>query len=173
MDESFQDLEAELKELSPRRPSPRLVDRVERDLADGTAPARLGATRISWILSPWRLAGLAAVLAAVAVVAVVEFRWFASTAPAETAKIISTAESQPHVNAVVPIANDRYQPVAATNILYDLKDEGPVKVDGDASARRVRYRYLDTYTWKSSRGNASLKLSVPRDEIRVVPASFN
>ena len=38
---------------------------------------------------------------------------------------------------------------------------------------RLRYRYLDTYTWKDPRSNASLKWSVPRDEIRVLPASLN
>ena len=68
---------------------------------------------------------------------------------------------------------DRYQPVAATNVLYDLKDEGTVYLDGDTPARRLRYRYLDTYTWKNPRNNASLKWSVPRDEIRVLPASLH
>src|SRR5258708_24505744 len=72
-----------------------------------------------------------------------------------------------------PASRDRYPPVTATNVLYDLKDEGLVQVDGDTAARRLRYRYLDTYTLKNPKRNASLKWSVPRDEIRVLPTSFN
>jgi hypothetical protein len=48
-----------------------------------------------------------------------------------------------------------------------------VSLEGQTSVRRLRYRYVDTYTWKSSHGNASLKWSVPRDEIRVLPVSLN
>ena len=66
-----------------------------------------------------------------------------------------------------------YEPVTASNVLYDLKDEGEVKLEGAASARQVRARYVDTYTWKNPRTNASIKWTVPRDEIRVVPASYN
>jgi hypothetical protein len=63
--------------------------------------------------------------------------------------------------------------VSVSNVLYDLKDEGTVRVEGQDPVRRLRYRYVDTYTWKNSSGNASLKWSVPRDEIRVLPVSFN
>jgi hypothetical protein len=72
-----------------------------------------------------------------------------------------------------PAAVKAYEPVAASNVLYDLKDEGEVKLAGEASARQVRARYVDTYTWKNPRNNASIKWTVPRDEIRVVPASYH
>ena len=45
--------------------------------------------------------------------------------------------------------------------------------DDGTPARRVRARYLDTYTWRNPATNASLKWSVPRDEIRVLPARLN
>lgn len=173
MDESFEDLETELKGLSPRRPSSQLVDRIEHDLSAAAVPASSGGTRFSWALFPWRLAGLAAVFAMVTAFAVVGFRRSALAVPARASGLVAAVPSQAQKNPETPIVNDRYQPVAAANVLYDLKDEGPATIDGDTSARRVRYRYLDTYTWKNSRGNASLKLSVPRDEIRVIPASFN
>jgi hypothetical protein len=32
---------------------------------------------------------------------------------------------------------------------------------------------VDTYTWKNPRTNASIKWTVPRDEIRVIPATYN
>ena len=45
---------------------------------------------------------------------------------------------------------------------------GPPYDDGTA-AHRVFQRYLDTYTWRNPRTNASLRWTVPRDEVRVVP----
>jgi hypothetical protein len=68
---------------------------------------------------------------------------------------------------------DAYRPVKAANVLYDLQDEGPVLLEDNTPARRVRARYVDTYTWKNPATNASLKWSVPRDEVRVLPASFH
>ena len=49
----------------------------------------------------------------------------------------------------------------------------PIYSGGETSARQVRARYVDTYTWKNPRKNASLKWTVPRDEDLVVPASDN
>jgi hypothetical protein len=43
--------------------------------------------------------------------------------------------------------------------------------DGTA-ARRVRSSYVDTITWKNPKTNASLRWSVPRDEVRVMPVVF-
>jgi hypothetical protein len=63
--------------------------------------------------------------------------------------------------------------VKAANVLYDLQDEGPVLLEDNTPARRIRARYVDTYTWKNPATKASLKWSVPRDEVRVLPASFH
>ncbi|WP_415908306.1 hypothetical protein [Oleiharenicola sp. Vm1] len=70
-------------------------------------------------------------------------------------------------------SRDTYRPVKAANVLYDLQDEGPVLLEDNTPARRIRARYVDTYTWKNPATNASLKWSVPRDEVRVMPASFH
>jgi hypothetical protein len=48
-----------------------------------------------------------------------------------------------------------------------------VGTSSDTLTRRVRARYLDTYTWKNPTTNASLRWSVPRDEIRLVSATLN
>jgi hypothetical protein len=178
MDESLQQLEDELKSLRLRDPSPRLVDRLTNELAAETdglaAPGRRYTTRAnldSWKWLGWRAAGLAA---AVAVGAAVTFLVFQPHPPAAKTPEAGLAASVPApANPGPATLRDRYQPVAAANVLYDLKDEGVVQVDGDASVHQVRARYVDTYTWKNPRTNASLKWTVPRDEIRVVPASFN
>ncbi len=170
MDESLQELENELKTLQPRRAPARWLDQINRELAaELPAPARpryATATNLgSWKWLGWRTAGLAAALALVATVGLVSLRRpVAPAAPAGLAAIPAPATSATEL---------RYEPVAASNVLYDLKDEGEVRLAGETSARQVRARYVDTYTWKNPRNNASLKWTVPRDEIRVVPASYN
>jgi hypothetical protein len=51
-------------------------------------------------------------------------------------------------------------------------DEGLVTLADGTPARRVRSSYVDTITWKNPRNNASLRWSVPREEVRVVPVVF-
>lgn len=177
MDESLQQLEDELKSLRLRGPSPQLVDRLTEELAAETdelaAPVRRYSTAASlgsWKWLSWRTAGLAAVLAAGTAVTFLAFRSPPPAVPVPPARLAVT-DPAPAGPAVSP--RDQFQPVAATNVLYDLRDEGLVNVESDAPARRLRYRYLDTYTWRNPRNNSSLKWSVPRDEIRVLPASLH
>lgn len=183
MDESLQELEAELKSLQLQRPAAHLLDRIGRDLAaPGDEPAATALPRYttatnlrSWKWLGWRTTGLAAALALVVALSLVNFKQPVSRDKSAATQPVRLAVASPAVQtqSVSPARHDRYQPVAASNVLYDLKDEGPAYVDGDTPARRMRYRYLDTYTWKNPRGNASLKWSVPRDEICVLPVSMN
>ena len=169
MDESLQELETELRALQPRRASTRWLAQVNRELAAelpvSARPRYVAATNLnSWKWFSWRTAGLAAALAIIATIGLVNLR----RAQPDSAVPAVASASPPAASARVAA----YQPVTATNVLYDLKDEGAVKVEGDTSARQVRARYVDTYTWKSPRNNASIKWTVPRDEIRVMPASY-
>ncbi|MBI3877303.1 MAG: hypothetical protein HY300_15325 [Verrucomicrobia bacterium] len=93
------------------------------------------------------------------------------TADVPTATVKTPAPVQ--VASATPSgASDQYRPVRASNVLYDMKDEGVVYLDDRTPARQTRYRYLDTYTWKNPKNNASLKWTMPRDEVRVQPASL-
>lgn len=189
MDDSLKDLEKELKGLRLRQPSAALVARMERELAEEMpetvsppVPPRArytsGTNFGSWKWSGWRMAGMAAAVALVATVGVVSFKQgvsFGSEGGGHELAANETpvpSELSTEVAAAEPDAS-RYQPVAATNVLYDVKDEGYVVGRDDTAARRVRARYVDTYTWKNPKNNASLKWSVPRDEVRVIPASWN
>ena len=170
MDNSLHELEDELKTLQPRCAAPRWLDEVNRELAAELPatprPRYTSATSLnSWKWLGWRTAGVAAALALGAAVVFVSV---GQPPPAVTAPKLTTIPPpvRPTVAAV-------YEPVAATNVLYDLQDEGVVQLAGATSARQVRARYVDTYTWKNPRNNASIKWTVPRDEVRVVPAGYN
>ncbi len=180
MDETLQDLENELKRLPPLRPSARLRQGLEQELggevtADSARHYRTATNLSSWKWLGWRTTGVAAALALVAALTLVNSKWPATPEKSAAKQPVPLAATGLVVQPRPGSTNqaEHYQPVTASNVLYDLKDEGPAYVDGDTPARRLRYRYLDTYTWKNSRGNASLKWSVPRDEIRVLPVSMN
>lgn len=170
MDNSLAELENELKALQPRRANPAWLNQINRELAAelpvSPQPGYRSATNLnSWKWLGWRTAGFAAaiVLATTTTVGLVSFR-----------KLLSPATTSGHFTAPAsPLAAAAYEPVNATNVLYDLKDEGEVRTDGAAPAHQVRARYVDTYTWKNPRTNASIRWTVPRDEIRVVPVSYS
>ena len=176
MDESLQQLEDELKSLRLRGPSPQLVDRLTAELVAETeglvAPVRRYTTTSnldSWQWLGWRGVGLAAALAVGAVVGLIVFKSQPATPQPSQVAVTTQMPANPRVAPV----RDEFRPVAATNVLYDLKDEGLVNIEDGPPARQVRARYLDTYTWKNPRNNSSLKWSVPRDEVRVIPASLH
>lgn len=172
MDESLQDLELELTALTLRSLRPQLLEQVGKEMVSplaetGPAPraiTTLPARRAQW---HWLASGLAGVAAAVAVLVTV-LHFSTHDVPDDQAKGAPIA-----ADASAPTSDDHYRPVAAANVLYEMKDEGPVTAAGDVAERRVRYRYVDTYTWKNPKNNASLTWSVPRDEIRLQPAQFN
>lgn len=190
MDESLQDLENELKRLSPRVPSAQLLARLEADLAApeiarGSRSARPKGLLMFGPWMDWRLAGAAAAVVAFAAVVLMSRQTphRDSTAPVPAAETIAATTvaapvEQPAVVVEAPRVSpapqsDRYHPVGAATVLYDLKEDGTVNSPNRAPAHRVRYRYVDTYTWKNPATNASLKWSVPRDEVRVIPASLH
>lgn len=170
MDKSLQDLENELKALQPRRAPERWLNQINRELAAelpaSARPRYSSATNLrSWKWLGWRTAALAAALALMATLGLVTIRRSPPVVPA--AAIVATPSTADSTDAPA------YQPVAAANVLYDVRDEGAVKLDDHTAARQVRARYVDTYIWKNPRNNASIKWTVPRDEIRVVPATYN
>jgi hypothetical protein len=164
MNDDFSDLEAELQRLRPREPSPALRARLAAalDQPATSAPSRFSGPHVgrswSWILWP------VATTAAVALIVVVGQRQGA-VAPGK-----SLSNGPVVVQASAPAA-DLYKPVSTENVLYDSRDEGFVTLADGTAARRVFQRYLDTYTWRNPRTNASLRWTVPRDEVRIVPVS--
>lgn len=146
MDDELLEFEAELKRLRPTAPSRDLIARVEREL---DSPPK-GVMRGWWL--------------------------FAGALPAAAALAIMIAFLVSHDRTREETAEARppapFQPVAAENLLYSARDEGLVTLADGTPARRERFSYVDTITWKNPRTNASVRWSVPREEVRVVPVNF-
>lgn len=147
MDDELQQLEAELKQLRPAAPSRELRARLDRELKLQPHTSR------AW----WLWAGAMPVAAAIAVALILATR---------------RDHTQPPPTQVAAATLATFKPVAAENVLYAAQDDGPVTLADGTSARRERLSYVDTITWKDPRTNASVRWSVPREEVRVVPVSF-
>lgn len=167
MDENLQEFENELKRLSPRSLPDTLVQRLEHELGPIRAPRRYTtATSLrSWKWAGWALAGAA-------VVAIGIFAGSISRSPTPAAPLTSLGPREMTTSAAATVAN-RYEPVRASSVLYEMQDDGVTTLPDNTQGRQVRYRYVDTYTWKNPATKASLKWSVPRDEVRLVQASLD
>lgn len=173
MDETLQELENELMRLTPRRPSAELLSRLESDLAAGSdRPAKTPhrtTSPLSWKWATWSLAGMA-----VALLFAVFLQSNQPTATPSQLRVPSeVAAIEPHAGQPAVQSVNHYQPVRATTVLYDMNEEGPTYLSDQTEGRQVRYRYVDTYTWENPATNASLRWSVPRDEVRFVRASLD
>jgi hypothetical protein len=73
--------------------------------------------------------------------------------------------------AAAPAAPSVFKPVAARQVLLSARDEGYEQLDG-VPAHRLRATYVDSITWENPAEHASLTWSVPREQVRVIPASF-
>jgi hypothetical protein len=166
MDDDLHNLEAELKRLRPAAPSREMFARLEAEFAPIAAPVTpvvfwQRGTRLWWL---W--AGALPFAAALVVAFVLATR----RAPA-TKGLQPLAVSLPSA-AATPPTEAVFKPVAAENVLYAVSDEGLVTLDDGTAARRERLSYVDTITWKNPRTNASVRWTVPREEVRVVPVKF-
>lgn len=147
MDDDLNAFEAELRRLRPVAPSAETKARVARELARSEPAAGLLRPRPWWVSLP--------IAAAIAV----------------AAAMLASRDRDPRAREA-NFEAVALKPVAAENLLYAATDEGLVILDDGTPARRARLRYLDTFVWKNPRTNASLTWRVPREEVRIVPVSF-
>lgn len=149
MDDELKNLEEELQQLRPRNPSPGLQRRIAAAL---DSPRRSQA----W---GWAVLPLAAALAVM----------FILTRESVTPEQLNEAVM---VEAAPVGSADEYLPVAVENVLYASHHDGLITLENGARVQRQRDSYVDTITWRNPLTNASLRLSVPREEVRVLPVTF-
>lgn len=155
MNDDLLELERELQSLRPRRPGPRMAAGIAAALAQ-SLPASHRQSATSWTSWKWVNWGVAAALVALMAL-------FTPDRPRSPARAPLPAGS--------PVAG--YAPVAAERTIYSAKDEGVVTLADGTSARQLRSYYVDTITWRDPASNASLRWSVPQEEVRVVPIRVN
>ena len=153
MDDETQQLEAELKRLRPVVPSRQLMERIESELAASSTSRPRSKTILFW------LGGLSA---AAGVALLLQFGG---------PRLDDGTLSSPPLQALTP-TDAPLKPVAAENVLVSANDEGLVTLDDGTPARRERLHFVDTITWRNPRTNASLRWSVPREEVRVIPLAL-
>jgi hypothetical protein len=95
--------------------------------------------------------------------------WTALAAAAAAAVASMIFNARPTVAAASQAV---FKPVAAQQVLVSARDEGYVQLGDGTPAHRFRASYVDTITWEDPQSHASLRWSIPRDEVRVIPASF-
>jgi hypothetical protein len=100
--------------------------------------------------------------------------WLALPITAAAAALVILAGRPAPALAPAPAAaaTSIFKPVAAQQVLLSARDEGYVQLADGTPGHRLRASYLDTITWADPQSHASLRWSVPRDEVQVIPASF-
>lgn len=161
MDEEFEKLEGELRRLRPVSPDARLRTAIARELA---------VTRTTNVFRPART-WIALPMAAALVGSLIYFAGYTpDNREANLPEPVSSAASLKSTAGVQSPAE--FKPVAARNILVSATDEGLVSLADGTPARRIRQSYVDTITWQNASTKASLTWTVPREEVKVVPVSY-
>lgn len=160
----FSELEQELRSLRPSKPSSGLVDRVGQQLAEEVETASNVITptrfRINWLGLGLGLAAAAAFL----ILARMDFRPPAETAP-------QVANVTPRLESKSPVAST-FVPSELTRVVYNRRDEGLVFTPGqERPSRRVRTAERETLQWRNPQSGASLRVSYPTEEVTLIPVA--
>jgi hypothetical protein len=96
--------------------------------------------------------------------------WFAAwtALPVAAALMLAFVLARPTEMAAASV----YKPVSSEGVLYQTRDEGLITLADGTPARQVRDSYVETITWKNPKTNASLRWTVPHEEVRVVPINY-
>jgi len=174
----FSELENELRNLRPARPSPILFERVEEALMDsgaGASPARQP-ERL-----PYNWFSLGFGLAAAAVL--VLFAAISMERRHERRERIAQISPAPGKRPILPAQRDgsgvrgstssnRFLPAGATQVVYNTRDEGLQFAQGsEQPLRRLRYQTHQTWQWRNPTTGASLRVSYPSEEVVLIPIS--
>jgi hypothetical protein len=159
-----EELESELKKLRPVQPSPVLVSRIERALADGGTSGskviRPERFRVNWL-------GLGLGLAAAATFLILARLDFRPTEKTKQTNVTATPSLQQKAAAL-----PNYQATGLTQVVYSKHDEGLVFPPGALEpSRRVRTARRETLQWRDRQTGAQLAVSYPTEEVTLIPVS--
>jgi hypothetical protein len=70
------------------------------------------------------------------------------------------------------MSSNKFVPAAATQVVYNTRDEGLQFTDGSRQPlRRLRYQTRQTWQWRNPSTGASLRVSYPSEEVVLIPVS--
>jgi len=174
---NFSELENELRNLRPARPSPILFERIEEAMKSraGASPARQPERLpYNWLSLGFGLAA-AAVLVLFAAVSIERRQ--------ERGEKIAQISPAPETSPISPARRDasgvqgstssnRFIPAGATQVVYNTRDEGLQFARGsEQPLRRLRYQTHQTWQWRNPTTGASLRVSYPSEEVVLIPVS--
>lgn len=169
MNDPNDDFEVQLRSLKPAAPAPLLADRIAEVLSTRprTAPGHTSTWRAQvdrWFgpvpSFAWAIGAAVIVMGGLAVA----IMWPGDDATSTPALRLGdrrpeTAEATSPPNAA-PVQFAR-----AVSTPQAVHDDGLVKDDSGAIARRVRYEFTDTLEWRDSETGAQVVVSFPREEV--------
>lgn len=160
----FSELEDQLRKLRPAAPSPELVSRIERALAEPESSTATAAVlpRQRRLHFNWLSLGLGlAAATALVLFAVVRLQQPASITP--TVASVSPAPAT---------STAQFVPAGLTQVVYHTRDEGVHFPNNSAQPmRRVRSQARETIRWRNPKTGATLRISYPREEVSLTPVS--
>jgi hypothetical protein len=156
-------LENELKRLQPATPPARLAGAIEEALYTVTSRPTSARGRFS-LWASWTVTAAAACVAAAAWWPRPEVR---STAAGPLPQQTATENPTPTENGKPQVV-----PVGTSNVLFDARDEGLVRMGDGQTVRKYRLRYVDTVRLQADDAQASIAVSRPREEVRFIPINF-
>jgi hypothetical protein len=176
----FSELENELRNLRPARPSPILFERIEEAMKcrAGASPAWQPRKR-SGLPYNWFSLGFGLAAAAVLVL----FAAISLERRQERREKIAQISPAPETRPVSPARRDgtelqgstssnRFIPAGATQVVYNTRDEGLQFAPGsEQPLRRLRYQTHQTWQWRNPATGASLRVSYPSEEVVLIPVS--
>jgi hypothetical protein len=158
MKESFDEFENELRRLTPLQPPEELTTRIAAKLEGPQAKNRiLPILSLSW-----------AALTAAMLVGVLAL-WHSFT-PGNV-----PVQNQPGLVSLTDqaveegIEMDQFRPVDYAEYLYGAQEEEVIYLDESSPVIPVRLFYLDTTVWENETRQIAFEMTVPREEIVLLP----
>jgi len=176
MNDSFQEIEAELKRLRPAMPRREVEERVGRELslpANGRVTQQLPAARRTQ--PRWSLGLLGVGLAGAACIVLCVLLWPKRVEPIQASNAASGAVSVPQARTPEGVRPRRgaFQQVRTANYLLSAQEEGIVYASATVPMRRIRYQFLDTAQWKGGDDHTVVEVIVPKEGTVLVPLNVH
>lgn len=164
--ENFSEIEEQLRKLRPKQPSAGLIDRIERAL---NVPEEESGKIIR--PEPWRFARAAWGLGLAAAAIILIFVRLNLTNDLRPSPGVASSTPAASANKQT-FPSAKFLPAGATQVVYNTRDEGLVfPKNSEEPVRRLRTRARESLQWRNPTTGASLQVSFPTEQVRLIPVS--